>query len=367
MIFKFKCVVFKILLSAFVICFLVECAPEVRPSKKGFVPKPCLDCHTETQSDLSKQYVHDPMVKRDCEACHLRHGRLAVKSFVEREERKLCFICHTKMASDVEGMASVHTVLKKGNCLPCHNAHASENKALQKKVGNEQCLECHDKAPFERTKRHKPLDDGCLTCHAPHGSQYKDNLIKDEVDLCRSCHKYEEESFRNAHKKYPVEKGGCSGCHTSHSSSNDKLLRESVHEPLALGQCNACHKPDSDVEPLAVIAPDGKLCYTCHKKEEKAYKTANIHPLTNEGKCLSCHNPHASDYPKVTLKDKVALCTGCHSEKPNINVGRLHEPIKKDGCIACHNPHASENKFYLKAAEKKICFTCHPKVEDELV
>jgi len=341
----FKHVIIKIFSLAILFWLFVQCAPEIKPAKKGFVPKPCMDCHAEIQSEFSKQYVHDPMSKRDCEACHLRHGRLAVKAFVEREERKLCFICHTKMAADVEGMTSVHTVLKKGICLPCHNAHASENKSLQTKVGNEQCFTCHDKAPFERNKRHKPLDDGCLACHAAHGSQFSGNLIKDEVDLCRSCHKYEEDGFRNAHKKYPVEKGKCSGCHTSHSSSNDKLLRESVHEPLKLGQCNACHKPDTDVEPLAVIAPDGKLCYTCHAKEEKEYKTAYRHPLTDEGKCLSCHSPHASDYPRVTLKSKNDLCTGCHNEKPNIRVSNLHEPIKKDGCIACHNPHASGYKF----------------------
>ena len=63
----------------------IACAPEVKVPKKGFAPKPCMECHKEMRSELTKQHVHDPMSKHDCEACHLRHGRLAVKTFVERE------------------------------------------------------------------------------------------------------------------------------------------------------------------------------------------------------------------------------------------------------------------------------------------
>ncbi|HDH06301.1 MAG TPA: cytochrome C, partial [Nitrospirae bacterium] len=255
MAFKSGHFLFKFIFLAIIFSIFITCAPE-RKARKGFVAKPCMDCHKEMKSELAKKYVHVPMSERDCEACHLRHGRLAVKSFVEREEKKLCFTCHTGMAADVENMAGVHTVIKQGKCLPCHDAHASDNTSLQKEVGNEQCFTCHDKAPFMRAKRHKPLDKGCLTCHAAHGSQYKDNLIIEETGLCRSCHNFTEKGFRNAHRDYPVEQAECSGCHSPHSSSNDKLLRESIHEPLRLAQCDSCHNPNTGPDPIGVIAPD---------------------------------------------------------------------------------------------------------------
>jgi predicted CXXCH cytochrome family protein len=169
---------------------LASCAPEMKP-RRGFKPKPCLECHTEMLKELDKQNVHAPMRNRDCEACHIRHGKIAFRSLKERVEKKLCFLCHSEMASKIKEIPFEHTVLKEGKCIPCHGPHASDNTSLQKIAGNEQCFTCHDKAPFQRSKRHKPLDDGCLTCHDPHGSGYQSNLVQEETALCRTCHNYE--------------------------------------------------------------------------------------------------------------------------------------------------------------------------------
>ena len=132
------------------------CAPEPTV-RRGFEAKPCLDCHKTTLNEFQKKYVHSPMSKKDCEACHLRHGKIAVLTLKEREERKLCYICHKQMALNMDKTANVHTALKQGKCLPCHNPHASENKFLQKKTGSEQCFTCHNQTPFMRAKRHKPI------------------------------------------------------------------------------------------------------------------------------------------------------------------------------------------------------------------
>jgi predicted CXXCH cytochrome family protein len=329
--------IFKIILVLSIVILVSTCAPEPTV-RKGFAPKPCLDCHKEKLNELQKKYVHAPMSNRDCEACHLRHGKLPVKTLKEREEIKLCYLCHSQMAQNMDKMAHVHTALKQGRCLPCHNPHASDNKYLLKKTGNELCFTCHKEASFIRAKRHKPLSDGCQTCHAPHGSQHKDNLIKGEVELCQSCHNFTAPSFRKGHKDYPVERAGCTECHTAHSSTNDRLLRESIHTPLKLVQCASCHKPPTDPKPFSVIAPDGKLCYSCHKKEESAFKTAFRHRPLEEGKCLSCHSPHATDYPEVTLMGKNELCISCHADMSGLlKVSNLHAPIKDKGCTACHD------------------------------
>ena len=133
-----------------VVVFIAACAPEPTV-RRGFAPKPCLDCHKEKLSDFQKKYVHSPMSKKDCEACHLRHGKLPVLTLKFREQDKLCYICHSQMALNIGKMTHVHTALKQGKCLPCHDPHASDNKFYLKKVGNDQCFTCHKDTSFIRS------------------------------------------------------------------------------------------------------------------------------------------------------------------------------------------------------------------------
>src|SRR4030043_1603826 len=106
-----KCIinkVFRLALILSIISLIYSCAPEtsVRPEGKGFAPKPCFDCHTEKISEYQKKHVHSPVVQRNCEACHLRHGKIAVLSLKEKDERSLCYPCHKQMASDMDKTAN---------------------------------------------------------------------------------------------------------------------------------------------------------------------------------------------------------------------------------------------------------------------
>jgi len=83
------------------------------------------------------------MSKNACEECHIRHGKIAARALKEREETKLCYLCHTAMASDIAKLQSQHTALKDGKCLPCHDPHGSDEKGLLKKTGPELCFVCH--------------------------------------------------------------------------------------------------------------------------------------------------------------------------------------------------------------------------------
>src|SRR4030066_612054 len=194
--------IFKFLIIFSVVILVAACAPEPTV-RRGFAPKPCLDCHKGTLTEFQKKYIHSPMEKRDCEACHLRHGKIPIKTLKFREEDKLCYSCHSQMSLGMDKTPHVHTALKQGKCLPCHTPHASDNKSLLKKVGNDQCFTCHKDTNFTRPKQHKPLVDECLVCHAAHGSQYENDVIKDETELCQSCHNFADTGFKNAHRDYP--------------------------------------------------------------------------------------------------------------------------------------------------------------------
>ena len=290
----------KIFLIILLLCFAYTCTT-TEPRRKGFVAKPCLDCHTKTLTEYQKKYIHEPMAKKDCEACHNRHGKIAVLSLKEREQRKLCVLCHKDFEARILKNKSVHSALKQGKCTPCHHPHASDNKYLLRKTGSEQCFQCHKKDTFVLPNQHKTLSDGCLICHNPHGSEFGQNLLKSEVELCGSCHSFSKETFKNAHKGYPVEKGKCTSCHTPHSSSDKKLLKKSVHIPVKNGECSSCHNKSSAPSPLDLKIKGVKLCYSCHTKEEMSFKETYRHKPVDEGKCLDCHNPHASDYNKITI------------------------------------------------------------------
>ncbi|NOY64321.1 MAG: cytochrome c3 family protein, partial [Nitrospirae bacterium] len=104
-----------IVLALIIIATLsTSCVPEERKPqhRRGFAPKPCLSCHKEKNRDYTRKFVHKPMAEKNCEACHRRHGKLPVKSFVVRGERNLCSICHKKMEERIQGLKSVHTVIK---------------------------------------------------------------------------------------------------------------------------------------------------------------------------------------------------------------------------------------------------------------
>jgi predicted CXXCH cytochrome family protein len=128
----------------------------------------------------------------------------------------------------------LHGPYRNGQCLICHDPHASPFKAQTRCAGNSLCLECHaprpptadtvslfsvqriSKADFEaipkieldptRSFGHPsanhpvahvadPLHGGelmsCLSCHAPHASALPNLLVlaKGGEDVCNACHR----------------------------------------------------------------------------------------------------------------------------------------------------------------------------------
>ena len=90
------------------------------------------------------------------------------------------------------------------------------------------CLDCHHELQkkISEEKTHAPVKDGnCISCHNPHASNHKGLLKNNEMALCYTCHKDDKSGdFSQAIIHDPVRDGKCLICHNSHSSTNDKLL-----------------------------------------------------------------------------------------------------------------------------------------------
>ena len=155
-----------------------------------------------------------------------------------------------------------------------------------------------------------------------------------------------------AHGEYPVETRRCTLCHNPHSSTQAKLLKSSVHEPVAKHECDSCHKEPTAADAFKTAQKDGELCSQCHEADSLMAGGTVQHDPFQEGMCLSCHNPHASESPKLMAQQGNKVCFTCHGEKEEaVAVG--HKPVTGEkGCLSCHAPHAAANKGLALGGER---------------
>jgi predicted CXXCH cytochrome family protein len=216
-------------------------------------------------------------------------------SDVAQEERKRCV---NRQAEGKFSGSVVHGPVSEGQCMKCHDIHASDKSKLLKADVPELCLDCHDepmkdarkkllsstKAVFEDTELnpHKPFADGdCLCCHDPHASSHY-RLLNDgrrnesfyttyskEKYICFGCHSEKpfleprtltETKFRNGnlnlHYRHVNRKKGrsCKACHHHHASKYTALIREQA--PFG--------KRDISITEFTKTENGGKCAPSCH-------------------------------------------------------------------------------------------------------
>ncbi|MEI6575399.1 MAG: cytochrome c3 family protein [Bacteroidota bacterium] len=249
---------------------------------------------------------------------------------------------------------------------------------------DKKCMDCHS-AIMAGKMSHKPVTEGCDACHTPNGQTHPQAEVKGFAlakaipDLCYSCHK-PWNTKANVHAV--VSNGKCLICHSSHSSDNPKLLKETPvgkicmechddlgldeltnkHKPVAEGNCKACHDPhQSDVKKLLKFEGQD-LCYSCHTEKKAALADKSVHPPFRN-KCVICHKPHGSNEAHMLGQKVTELCFGCHDElQADVDAAKFSHKAVKEGnsCITCHSPHSSPNDSLLKAASiGTICLNCH--------
>jgi predicted CXXCH cytochrome family protein len=212
---------------------------------------------------------------------------------------------------------------------------------------------------------HKPAEGDCLQCHESHASNHIMQLRAEPLDLCVSCHAQVKEAAQQAPFKHSAVTQGqaCLNCHTSHGSDRAKLMRR---EPIAA--CLSCHdKP--------VARPGGGTAIA--SVAEVAQPGLVRHGPIRDGNCSGCHSLHggwvsrllSQPYPETFYQpfsvDAYALCFSCHDKQlglaertegltrfrnGTLNLHYLHvnKPERGRSCYSCHSTHASAQTVHIR-------------------
>ena len=232
-------------------------------------PDVCYQCHTDKEEDMSGGVSVHAAADDDCVNCHNPHSADR-EYFIKDDVPQLCFECHDDLGETLESAAVKHGVVEQDKrCLNCHNPHASEHDTLLVESGDTICFSCHDRIietengeltdikelVDENEYPHGPVADGdCVACHDPHAS---DNfrILKEKFPrrnyasftftafaLCFTCHDKDlmlneiteeltgfRDGARNLHFLHVnrEDKGRkCTNCHDVHASTGPKHIKE---------------------------------------------------------------------------------------------------------------------------------------------
>ena len=165
----------------------------------------CMSCHDKTVGEGTRT-VHGPVEQGHCVACHDPHSSDYDDQLVANVPQ-LCFGCHDQGQTDHEGRTlppveqtfvdkslTQHPPFARGDCLLCHEPHASDNYRLQRRAYSQAfytefssdkyfCLMCHGETTFTepRTLTATKFRNGNLNLHFRHVNREKGRG-------CRACH-----------------------------------------------------------------------------------------------------------------------------------------------------------------------------------
>jgi predicted CXXCH cytochrome family protein len=147
---------------------------------------------------FSKNRMHWPVMGRQgCLSCHNPHAS-AEKKLMKAPLIVVCGQCHGDTIARQERSETEHPPIKQGNCVACHVPHSSDNTFLFNQASViELCGTCHDWQKHSThpigekiiDPRNKNLTLQCLTCHRAHGTENKAFIYFAEVPaMCTQCH-----------------------------------------------------------------------------------------------------------------------------------------------------------------------------------
>ena len=319
----------------------------------------CRTCHDAHGSEgahmLRGATRHVPFEEGSCDACHRKPRGTKVRLLKPGGE--LCEACHGDMA-EAEDPSMVHTAVRQGRCVACHDPHLADRARLIKADGGELCFTCHGEIAEAATGpgAHAALEDGCDSCHDAHHSGRPSLLLDDAEALCRACHDPEDPELPKKHFGADMATVRCGSCHDPHGSPIRPMIANgSLHAPFRDG-CSNCHEGTANA-----LAVDGNaLCEMCHDDVVETISTAAVpHPAMEMMDCIDCHSPHASRQPSLLRSSGGELCLTCHDGQGGAKGDTVHGAIGWIGCQSCHLPHGGSEAKLLRAKGNDLCNGCH--------
>lgn len=188
---------------------------------KKKMPDLCVECHIDLGEKLAAVKVpHKPLLQEGvCGNCHSTHFSKS-KGLLPTDQKSLCLNCHgtdnlgkpplKNIKKELAGKKYVHGPIQKGSCKACHDPHGSNYfrmltgnypdtlYAPYKEGAYDFCLQCHEKnlLRFAETTVYTKFRNGgrnlhfvhvanrqkgrtCRICHAPHASDGEKLINKD--------------------------------------------------------------------------------------------------------------------------------------------------------------------------------------------
>ncbi|MBJ6751597.1 cytochrome c3 family protein [Geomonas anaerohicana] len=173
---------------------------------KNKLPDLCTGCHKNIGKVVaSAKVLHKPMLQEGgCSNCHSSHYGKA-KGMLSADQMTVCLGCHgtdtlgtpplKNIKKQIEGKPFLHGPLKKGDCRACHDPHGSDNFRMLK--GNypddlylpykegayDACLKCHERnlLRFPETTIYTKFRNGNRNLHYVH-------VVARKGRTCRICH-----------------------------------------------------------------------------------------------------------------------------------------------------------------------------------
>lgn len=169
------------------------------------LPDLCLGCHKKVGELIASAKVpHKPVAEGNCTNCHSAHAG-KTSGLLPADQEAVCLGCHgtddlgqptlSNIAKEIEGKKYLHGPLQKGNCKACHAPHGSDYFRLLR--GNypaeiyapyndgayDACLGCHERRMlrFSETTTHTGFRNGSTNLHYLH-------VVSRKGRTCRICH-----------------------------------------------------------------------------------------------------------------------------------------------------------------------------------
>jgi predicted CXXCH cytochrome family protein len=185
---------------------------------------------------------HVPFAEGECLSCHDAHAS-NIRGMVTKNEAVLCATCHSDLNKNAKDAKSTHAPYADGDCTKCHSPHKAKLNKLLLAQSPDLCFNCHKtiKTKVNTEKPHSPAQKDCSTCHLPHLSKEKKLIVEPLQAMCAECHEPGKPGFIKAHLGINASDMDCMTCHDPHASKDPKFFKSVVHPPFAGRTCDDCH------------------------------------------------------------------------------------------------------------------------------